>query len=178
MLADFTHLLLVKRARLVQDRHRDERLADVVQQRGARQAALVVLPHAEILRIRHRKSGDKQAVAIGVGMVAADGRQPFAQRGMLDGLEDLAFGLHDIVECQRLAGGKLLEHLDDHRVRSFDTAIQGLAAIGRIIARGVRKGGAHPLQDGRGIERPRDGVGCAERPSLHRGVVKRVGQDE
>ena len=74
-----------QRSRLVQDRHRDERLADVVQQRGAGQTALVVLAHAEMLRERDRKTGHEQAVAVAVGVMAADGGQPFAQRGLLDG---------------------------------------------------------------------------------------------
>ena len=74
-------------------RHRDERLADVVQKSGAGQTPLVVLAHAEMLRERNREAGDKQAVAVAVGVMAADGRQPFAQRGLLDGLENLVFGL-------------------------------------------------------------------------------------
>ena len=87
------HFLARQRARLVEDRDRDERLADIVQQRGAGQTALVVLAHAEMLGERHRKAGDEQAVAIAVGVMAADRRQPFPQRAMLDGLEDLVFGL-------------------------------------------------------------------------------------
>ena len=74
MLAHLVHFLRRQLARLVEDRDRDERLADIVQQRGAGQTALVVLAHAEMLRERDRKAGDKQAVAIGVGVMAADGR--------------------------------------------------------------------------------------------------------
>ncbi len=66
MLADYGHFLVGQRSRLVQDRHRDEGLADIVQQRGARQPALVVLAHAEMLRERDGKAGDEQAMAIGV----------------------------------------------------------------------------------------------------------------
>ncbi len=79
VLADFVDLLLVKRARLVENRHGDERLADIVQQRGTDQAPLVVLAHVKILRECHRKAGDEQAVAIALGVMAADGGQPFAQ---------------------------------------------------------------------------------------------------
>ena len=109
---------------------RDERLADVVQQRGAGQAALVVLAHAEMLREGDRKAGDEQAMAIAVRVVAADRGQPFAQRGMLDRLEDLGLGLLHFVEGQRHAGRKLLEDLDEDRMRGLDAAVQGLAAIG------------------------------------------------
>ncbi len=50
MLADFGHFLVRQLARLVQDRDGDEGLADIVKQRGAGQAALVLLAHAEMLR--------------------------------------------------------------------------------------------------------------------------------
>ncbi len=83
---------------------RNERLADVVQQRGAGEPALVVLAHAEMLRERDRKAGDEQAMAIAAGVMAADGRQPFPQRGMLDRLEDLVLGRDDVVEFQGNAG--------------------------------------------------------------------------
>src|SRR2546430_2435281 len=83
---------------LVEDRDRDKGLADIVQQGSTGETALVVLAHAEMLREGYRKSGDEQAMAIGVGMMAADRRQPFTQRRMPDGLENLVFGFHDIAE--------------------------------------------------------------------------------
>ena len=79
MLAQHGHLLGRQLAGLVEERDRNEGLADIVQQRGAGQAALVVLAHAEMLGERHRKAGDEQAMAIAVGVMAADGGQPFAQ---------------------------------------------------------------------------------------------------
>ena len=93
MLAHLGEFLLRELARLVQDRDRDEGLADVMQQGGAGQPALVVLAHAEMLREGDRKAGDEQAVAIARRHGAADRGQPFAQRGVLDRLEDLVFGL-------------------------------------------------------------------------------------
>ena len=77
MLAHLFHFLQRQRARLVEDRNRNERLADVVEQGCARQTALVVLAHAEMLRIRHRKAGDEETMAIAAGVMAADRRQPF-----------------------------------------------------------------------------------------------------
>ena len=149
-----------------------------MQQGGARQPALVVVAHAEMLRERDGKAGDEQAVAIGVGVMAADRGQPFAQRGVLDGLENLVFGRHDVAELQRNARGKFLEHLDHHRMRGLDAPVQGLAAIGGIVAMAIRKRRADALQNGLRIERPRDGIGGAERPGLHRAVMKRIGEHE
>ena len=74
MLADRDPFLVGERARLVQDRSRNEGLADIVQQRGAGQTALVVLAHAEMLREGNGEAGDKEAMAIAAGMMAADGR--------------------------------------------------------------------------------------------------------
>src|SRR5262249_51542512 len=70
------------------DRERNESLADVVQQRGAGQAALVGFAHAEMLRERHCKAGHEQAVTMAVGVMAADRGQPFAGRGVIDRPED------------------------------------------------------------------------------------------
>ena len=149
-----------------------------MQQRGAGEPALVVLAHAEMLGERHRKAGDEQAMAIAVGVVAADRRQPFPQRGMLDRLEDLVFGLHDVAEFQRHAGGKLLEDLDHDAVRRLDAPVQRLAAIGLVVGTVVRKRGPDALQDALRVERPGDGVGGAERPGLHRAVMQRIRQHE
>ena len=178
MLAHLFHFLGCQRGRLVQDRDRNERLADIVQQRGAGQPALIVFTHAEMLGERHRKAGDEQAMAIAVGVMAADRRQPFPQRAMLDGLEDLVFGLHDVAEFQRHAGWKLLENLDHDPVRRLDAPVQGLATIGLVVGTVVRKCGPDALQDALRVERPRDGVGGAERPGLHRAVMQRVRQHE
>ena len=101
-----------------------------MQQRRAGEAALVVIAHAEMLRERHRETGDEQAMAVRFDVVAADRGQPFAQRGMLDRLEDLVFGLHEVVEFQGNADRKPLEHLHDDRVRGGNAPVQGLAAIG------------------------------------------------
>ena len=48
----------------------------------------------------------------------------------------------------------------------------------RVESAGVRKRRADALQDALGIERPRYRIGGAQRPGLHRAVVKRVGQNE
>jgi len=74
MLAHLVLLFFVEQARLVQDRRRDERFADVMQQRGPYQPALVVVAHAEMLRKGDRKAGHEQTVAVAVGVMAADGR--------------------------------------------------------------------------------------------------------
>ena len=86
MFANDAYFLVGQLSRLVENRHRDERLADIVQERSPtpRQAALVVLAHPEMMRERHRKTGDKQAVAIALDVMAADDPQPFTQRGLLD----------------------------------------------------------------------------------------------
>ena len=178
MLAHFAHFLVVQRGRLVENRNRNERLADIVQQRGAGEAPLIVLAHAEMLREGDRKAGDEQAVAIAVGMMATDRGQPFAQRRMLDRLEDLGFGLDYIAVFQRLAGRQLLEDLDHHGVRRGHAAVQGLAAIGHVVAIAVGKRGLDALQDADRIERPRDGVGGAQRPGLHRAVMQRIRDHE
>ena len=97
---------------------------------------------------------------------------------MLDRLEDLVLGLDDVAEFQRNAGRKLLEDLDHHGMRRLDAPVQGLAAIGLVKSVAVRKRGADPLQDALRVERPRDGIGGAERPGLHRSVMQRVRQHE
>ena len=121
----YPHLLVSELARLVQDGHGNEGFADIMQQCGANHAALVVLAHAEMLRESHRKAGDEEAVPVTVGVMAANRGQPFAQRGVLDGLQDLVFGLDDVAECQRRAGRKLLEYLDHHRLRGGNALVQG-----------------------------------------------------
>ena len=110
--------------------------------------------------------------------MAADRGQPFAQRGMLDRLEDLVFGLDDVVEGQRHAGRKLLEYLDHHRVRGGDAAVQGLAAVGGVNPSLSGNAARMRCRMPCGIERPRDRIGGAQRPGLHRAMVKRVGENE
>ena len=127
MLANLVHFLSSAR-RACRGSRRNERLADIVQQRGAGEPTLVVLAHAEMLRERHGKAGDEQAVAIAVGVMAADRRQPFAQRRMLDRLENLGFGLHDVAEFQRHAGRSLSNILTITRMRRLDAPVQRLAA--------------------------------------------------
>ena len=85
---------------------------------------------------------------------------------------------HDVAEFQRNARRKLLEDLDHHRVRGLDAPVQGLAAIGRVESVAVGKRGADALQNGLRIERPRDRIGGAQRPGLHRAVMQRVGENE
>ena len=178
MLAHLFHFFQRQRARLVQDRHRNERLADVVQQGGTGETALVVVAHAEMLRVGDRKAGDKETMAVAAGVMAADRRQPFAQGRMPDRLENLVLGLDDVAEFQGNAGRKLFEDLDHHGMRRFDAPVQDLAAIGLVKPVAVRKRGTNPLQDTLRVERPRDGVGGAERPGLHRSVMQRVSQHE
>ncbi len=115
---------------------------------------------------------------IAVGVVTADRGQPFAQGGVLDRLQYPGFGLLHFLEGQRRAGRKLLEDLDEDRMRGLDAAIERLAAVARVVGLAVGKGGADALQDGDRLERPRDGVGGAQRPGLHGGVVKRIRQHE
>ena len=121
-------------SRLVQNGDRDERLADIVQQRRAGKTALIVLAHAEMLRERNGKAGDKETMPIAGGVMAADGRQPGTQRGVLDRLEDLVFRLDHIVEGQGNAGRKLLEYLHHHGVRGGNAGVQRLAAFGGVEA--------------------------------------------
>ena len=149
-----------------------------MQQGGAGKTALVVLAHAEMLRVGYRKAGDEEAMAIAAGVMAADRRQPFPQGRMPDRLENLVFGLDDVVEFQGNAGRKPLEDLDHDAVRRLDAPVQGLAAIGLVESIAVGKRGADPLQDALRVERPRDRIGRAERPGLHRSVMQRVGQHE
>ena len=161
MLANFFPFLFCQFSRLVQDRHRYERLADIMQKRGAHQTALIVLAHPEMLRERNGKTGHEKAMTIAAHMVAADGGQPFTQRGMLDGPENPALGLHDVAQFERNSCRKPLEHLDHHVVRGFDAPVQGLAAIGRVEALAVRKRGADALQNPLCVERPSDRIGSA-----------------
>ena len=63
-------------------------------------------------------------------------------------------------------------------MRGLDAAVERLAAIGRVIAGGVGKRGADALQDVLGLERPRDGVGGAQRPGLHGAVMQGIGKHE
>src|SRR6266852_3531534 len=111
------------------------------------QTALVVLPHPEMLRERHGEAGDKQAMAVAGGVMAADGGQPLTQRGVLDGFQNLVFGLDDIAECQRNSGRKLLEYLHHHRVRGRNAGVQSLATGGGVESVAVRKCGTDALQN-------------------------------
>jgi hypothetical protein len=52
------------------------------------------------------------------------------------------------------------------------------ASIGLVVGAVVRERGPDPVQDALRIERPRDGVGGAERPGLHRAVMQRIRQHE
>jgi hypothetical protein len=97
---------------------------------------------------------------------------------MLDRLDDLVFGRHDVAELQGNASREFLEHLDHHRMGCLDAPVQGLAAIGGVVAMAVGKRRADALQNGLRVERPRDGVGGAERPGLHRTVMKGIGENE
>ncbi|MEY9611760.1 hypothetical protein ABIF21_004634 [Bradyrhizobium elkanii] len=63
-------------------------------------------------------------------------------------------------------------------VRGLDAAVERLAAIGLVIAAVVGERGTDALQDSARIERPRDRVGGAERPGLHRGVMQGIRQHE
>ena len=63
-------------------------------------------------------------------------------------------------------------------MRGLDTPIQRLAAIGDVVSVAVRKRRADALQNGLLVERPRYGIGSAQRPGLHRAVMKRVGEHE
>ncbi|MGY4328316.1 hypothetical protein ACVWWG_002733 [Bradyrhizobium sp. LB7.2] len=65
-----------------------------------------------------------------------------------------------------------------NRMRRLDAAIERLAAIGRVIDGGVREGRTDALQDSLGLKRPRDGVGGAQRPSLHGAVMQGVRKHE
>ena len=64
MRADSGALVLCQTIGLVEDGERNEGLADIVQERGAREPALVVLAHAEMLGEGDRKAGHEQAVTI------------------------------------------------------------------------------------------------------------------
>src|ERR1044072_6102363 len=97
---------------------------------------------------------------------------------MLDRLENLVLGLDDVVEFQGNAGRNLLEDLDHHGMRRFDTPVEGLAAISVVKSVAVRKRGADPLQDTLRVEWPRDRVGGTKRPGLHRSVMQRIRQHE
>src|SRR5579872_6631537 len=79
MLTDDKDFLIRELAGLVQDPDRDEGLADIVQQRGTGQAALIVFAHAQMLRKGHRKASDEQAMPVAAGVMAADRGQPLAQ---------------------------------------------------------------------------------------------------
>ena len=131
-----------------------------------------------MLRESHREARNEQTMAIAVGVVTADHGQPFAQGGMLDRLDDLDFRLHHVVEGQGNAGRKPLKNLHHHLMRGRNAPVQGLAAVGRVKACGIRECGVDALQDGIGIERPRNGIGRAECPRLHGGVVQRLRQHE
>jgi hypothetical protein len=73
---------------------------------------------------------------------------------MLDRLDDLVFGSNNIVKLQRLAGRQPVKNLDHHGMGRLDAAVQRLAAVGRVIAVGIRKGRADSLQNCLRIERP------------------------
>lgn len=73
---------------------------------------------------------------------------------------------------------ELFEYLDHHRVRSGNAAVQNFAAIGRVEFIAVRKCRADALQNTLRIKRPRDRIGCAQRPGLHRTMMKGVAENE
>jgi len=85
---------------------------------------------------------------------------------------------HDVAEFERHSRRKLVEYLDHHLMGRGNAPVQGFAAIGLVVSVTVRKGGLDALQDALGIEWPRYRIGCAERPGLHRPVVKGVGENK
>ena len=179
MQAQLADLLDRQLALLVEKSPGDERLADVMQQRGARQAPLVVLAHAEMLREGDRKAGDVETVTVGVDMVAADRRQPFAQGRVLDGLENLLFGANDtsLIVSGSPAGSrsKILT------ITSCAAATPAFSILPRSVASKISlSGNAARMRcsTSSGSNGRADRVGGAERPGLHRGMVQRFGQHE
>ena len=145
MLANFVPFLVAELARLVEDRNGNEGLAHIMQQRRARQPALIVLAHPEMLRECRGEARDKQAVAITVGVMTADRGQPFTQRRSRDGLKNLTLRLHHVAECKRNSGWQPLEDLHQHGVSCGNAPVQHLAARRRTISVVVRKCGADTL---------------------------------
>jgi len=99
------------------------------------------------------------------GVMAADRRQPILRRKRewLDRLEDLVLGLDDVSEF-RERRMEAFRDLENHTAcRRFDRPVSGPAAIGLVKSVAVRKPARNPLQDALRVERPRDGVGGAER---------------
>ena len=178
MHAHHLHFLVGECSGLVQERDGDKCLADVVQKRSARQTALIVLAHPEMLREGDGETGHEQAVTVAIGVMAADGVQPFTQRSLLDGAKNLVLDLQDVAEPQRRPRRQLVEYLGHQGLGRGNAAVQRLAAGGRVENDGVRKRGPDALQNVFRIERPGDRIGGAQRPGLHRSVVKRVRQNE
>jgi hypothetical protein len=63
-------------------------------------------------------------------------------------------------------------------MRGGHARVQHLAAIRRVVDLAVGERGTNPLQHVFGIKGPRNRIGRAQRPGLHRGVMQRFGQNE
>ena len=112
---------------MIEDFDRHEGRADVVQQRGAGQAALVLVAHAEMLGEGHREAGGEQAMPVAAIVMRADRGQPFPQRGALDRLQDGVLRLHHVVDRQGNSGRQLLEDVHHHLVGRGDPLGEVLA---------------------------------------------------
>ena len=89
------------------------------------ETALVVLAHAEMLGERHRKAGDEQAMAIGVGVMASRRSVSHSRsEECLMALQDLAFGCDDVAEFQRLTRRKLSKILTITACAALDATVQ------------------------------------------------------
>ena len=76
VLAQYSHLVVIKPRRLFQDCNRHPGLADVVDHAGKRQAVPVRLRKAEMLAECHGHTGHKQAMLIGLAVMLADRVDP------------------------------------------------------------------------------------------------------
>ena len=107
MCLDQSALLGIEAARLVEDRERDRRLADVVKHRRRRQPLDIGLGNAEAQAEIDRNSGHQKAVLIGAFVMAPNGSQPIGQSVLLDRIGDLRAcvpGARDIdrhISCDR-----------------------------------------------------------------------------
>ena len=128
---------------------------------------------SEMLRERDGEAGDEEAVAVGVGVMAADGVQPFA-RGIfcLMARRNLA-PASGCAELQRYSSRQLLEYLDHDRLRCGDAPVQSLAAGGGVEPDRIGKPSADALQNVLRIERPGDIIGGTQRrPASIRGEAR------
>ncbi|GJD69104.1 hypothetical protein MMMDOFMJ_2030 [Methylobacterium gnaphalii] len=133
-------LVLVEATRLVQDRQRDPRLADVVDQRRTHQMLPIRLREAEMQRERCRQARHQQAMLVGGIVEAPDEVEPADQTARRDCRQDRVDARLEGLGVERLVGARGIEQGVQRAPGATDRPCHG--EVDHVLAgRGLREEG-------------------------------------